>query len=181
MLFFCTFVLCFLQDLEKYLREGKKTDAERVMRGMTRWEWSRLEGGLYRKRLLREGMYVKSICTGYGPSITLFLGKDTEEERERREDEERERQGGEERKGQGHEKRERQGNEEREGQGYEERERQGEQGQGHEEREIQAEDRQEAEQWRTNEGGGQKKRTTKKQRRRERKRERERKGRYGSN
>ena len=35
-----------LQDLEKYVRERRKKDAERVMRGMQGWEWKGLEAGL---------------------------------------------------------------------------------------------------------------------------------------
>ena len=35
-----------LQDLEKYVGEKRKKDAERVMRGMQGWEWKGLEAGL---------------------------------------------------------------------------------------------------------------------------------------
>ena len=35
-----------LQDLEKYVGERRKKDAERVMRGMQGWEWKGSEAGL---------------------------------------------------------------------------------------------------------------------------------------
>ena len=35
-----------LQDLERYVNENRKRDAERLLKGMKRWEWRGLEEGL---------------------------------------------------------------------------------------------------------------------------------------
>ena len=45
------------QDLEKYVREGRKEDCVRVMRGMRKWQWRGLEEGLRALGILLDGMY----------------------------------------------------------------------------------------------------------------------------
>ena len=42
--------------METYIKEGRKKDAERVMKGMTKWEWKGLEEGLRKMGLLGEMM-----------------------------------------------------------------------------------------------------------------------------
>ena len=44
------------QDLEKYVREGRKEDCMRVMRGMRKWQWRGLEEGLRALGILLDGM-----------------------------------------------------------------------------------------------------------------------------
>ena len=46
-----------LQDLEKYIQQNRKRDAERVMRGMKSWEWQGLEGSLAEMVVIVEGMF----------------------------------------------------------------------------------------------------------------------------
>ena len=42
-----------VQDLETYVKENRKKDAERVLRGMKKWEYEGLEEGLRKMGLLR--------------------------------------------------------------------------------------------------------------------------------
>ena len=46
-----------LQDLEKYIRENRKRDAVRVMRGMKRWELRGLEAGLEEMGVVVGGLF----------------------------------------------------------------------------------------------------------------------------
>ena len=53
---FSTLYYTLTQDLEKYVREGRKEDCVRVMRGMRKWQWRGLEEGLRAMGILLDGM-----------------------------------------------------------------------------------------------------------------------------
>ena len=55
-LFLFSALYTLTQDLEKYVREGRKEDCVRVMRGMRQWQWRGLEEGLQLLGILLDGM-----------------------------------------------------------------------------------------------------------------------------
>ena len=72
-----------IQDLEIYLKENRKKDAERVLKGMKRWEWRGLEGELRKMELLKESNeMVEMEGTGVEASMSE---KENEKKRSRRE------------------------------------------------------------------------------------------------